>query len=554
MSIADLEAVVQRRLARANADIVHSLECVAAGNPLAAERNPARLRARLQQKAKLSREEAEAVALSVEGVSKATEGVRAELLGGRGPEAIYGKTIDFVGISFLERGCSAARAVGRVAFKNGQAQGSGVMVSDRVFLTNHHVIPSIVQAGALCVEFDYELDPADKPRGVTRFAFDPSKLFMTDSVDGLDFTLIAIGPRLAGPKSLSDFGWCPINDAADKHALGEVANIIQHPDGRYKEVVLRENRLVSRLDLVLHYVADTQPGSSGSPVFNNDWEVVALHHWGGPWRGTTDARGRKVPTEVNEGIRISAIVRELASMRSKLDEQARRYLDEVLQNGKERKAPKASEECPEPKGTSARVEADGSVTWTVPLEVSVRLPHLSAPGGRDASDPPPPPPAAEPSPASEAKVKPSTDYSDRGGYKPRFIEGFEVPMPCLSKEQKKVAAKNQQAEAGDDPFELKYHHFSVVMNRARKLAFFTACNIDGTKAKHVNRKTGKVAPLEPDDPHLESLVAGSEAAEGGETWYGDDRLEEDEYAGSDVYSGQKVKGFPDPVVPYRLLA
>jgi endonuclease G, mitochondrial len=68
------------------------------------------------------------------------------------------------------------------------------------------------------------------------------------------------------------------------HSLGEVANIVQHPDGRLKEVVLRENRLVARLDTVLHYVADTEPGSSGSPVFNNQWQAIALHHWGGPWR------------------------------------------------------------------------------------------------------------------------------------------------------------------------------------------------------------------------------------------------------------------------------
>jgi V8-like Glu-specific endopeptidase len=28
----------------------------------------------------------------------------------------------------------------------------------------------------------------------------------------------------------------------------------------------------------VQYMTDTQEGSSGSPVFNSNWEVVALHH------------------------------------------------------------------------------------------------------------------------------------------------------------------------------------------------------------------------------------------------------------------------------------
>ena len=62
-----------------------------------------------------------------------------------GPEAIRGSTLDFIGVAFLERGRrggGAADAVGRVAYLNGGPQGTGFLVTPRLFLTNHHVIES----------------------------------------------------------------------------------------------------------------------------------------------------------------------------------------------------------------------------------------------------------------------------------------------------------------------------------------------------------------------------------------------------------------------------
>ena len=62
-----------------------------------------------------------------------------------------------------------------------------------------------------------------------------------------------------------------------------------------KQVVIRENRLLDlpdnleTFDRVAHYEADTEPGSSGAPVFSDLWEVVALHHSGVP---KTDPQGR----------------------------------------------------------------------------------------------------------------------------------------------------------------------------------------------------------------------------------------------------------------------
>ena len=49
---------------------------------------------------------------------------------------------------------------------------------------------------------------------------------------------------------------------------GTYANIVQHPDG-VEEIVLHDNEVVNDDGVFLHYVSDTDYGSSGSPVFDN---------------------------------------------------------------------------------------------------------------------------------------------------------------------------------------------------------------------------------------------------------------------------------------------
>jgi endonuclease G len=68
-----------------------------------------------------------------------------------GAERIQGKTTDFVGVSFLELAAAAAATVGRVVHQDLQALGSGFMISNKLFLTNNHVIQSKEQAKQLLV-------------------------------------------------------------------------------------------------------------------------------------------------------------------------------------------------------------------------------------------------------------------------------------------------------------------------------------------------------------------------------------------------------------------
>jgi endonuclease G len=553
-TMGDVENIVRERLKNARREMDHSLKQIASGNPLAAETNQRRAVERLQAKTGVTRQEAVMMSAAIDA---AADGRKVQ-----GPEAIQGSTLDFVGVAFLDRGRRAANAVGRVAFMTERPQGTGFMVAPNLFLTNHHVIESIEASRQFQVQFDYEYDAGNRLRTTTAFAFDPEFCFVTDGIEGLDFTLIGIGERRAGNRELEAFGFIPLSKAGDKHMLGEIANVIQHPDGRYKELVLRENHLVSRDETkqVLHYVADTEQGSSGSPVFNNEWEAIALHHWGGPWREVMDSAGQPLATEVNEGIRISAIVNHLgtralsgrneAAVSMALDVWERAARTEgISETSTEQAAPDAGGgRLPQRDGMPAvRQNADGSVTWTIPVEVNVPAPTIMGV----------PPKAAVPTGGGSAGRNAAArtaealaawkteDFDDREGYDPDFIDGFRVPLPRTTKVPWRLAM-NQLAEDGDDKHVLPYHHFSIVMNAERRLACYTAVNIDGPLIKAVVRDTKTVIT----DPTLTELGVesiGAEAAEGAEAsddFRPDRRILPEEQMNIEFYETQKVKGFP----------
>ena len=216
-----------------------------------------------------------------------------------GPRKIVG-TDDFLAVGYLAAGVRAARAVGRVVIReDGQVAGfgTGSLVTSSLFLTNHHVLPSADVAEGSNVEFSFEDGADGQPLTPVTVGFDPGRFFLAD--EELDFALVAVA---ATPDELTDFGFNRLHEDEGDSAVGRFVTIVQHPRGEKKQIALRENRIVDVLESFLHYEADTEPGSSGSPVFDDGWEVVALHHASVPAPEHAELGGF-----VNEGIRASGL-------------------------------------------------------------------------------------------------------------------------------------------------------------------------------------------------------------------------------------------------------
>lgn len=115
----------------------------------------------------------------------------------------------------------------------------------------------------------------------------------------------------------------------------------------------------------------------------------------------------------------------------------------------------------------------------LPLEITVRI---GAPAGstvavRAAASAAPARPAVSAGVplAPEERFILDEDYDQRTGYDPSFLSGHVVPLPELTPEAMKLVSRDQTRDDPDN-CELRYHHYSVVMNRQRRVAFFTACN------------------------------------------------------------------------------
>jgi hypothetical protein len=223
----------------------------------------------------------------------------------------------------------------RVEIK-GQGIGTGFLVGPDLVITNWHVVnklkdkPDQVKPSDVILRFDYkrledgiELNKGKEYKLVTDgdgWLVDHSPWSAVDlqmdpktgspQADELDFALLRVAgspgneplgekPQVGAPPR----GWITPPDEAYDFQVNAPLFIVQHPQGAPLQLALNGKVLGVHGDgRRVRYTTNTQAGSSGSPVFDQRWNLVALHHSGDP---------RSLLPTYNEGIPIKLIVDRL---------------------------------------------------------------------------------------------------------------------------------------------------------------------------------------------------------------------------------------------------
>lgn len=246
----------------------------------------------------------------------------------KGLEAIINSEDNFLDVSWLFGALYSAQAVCRIEIPEETAKGTGFLIGPDLVLTNHHVLKSQDYVKEASVRFDYRADSTGVVSSPGRlFKLQPD-FYFSSPAEELDYALVRLKGKplekiaVQDPNpSLMDFvlkgqhrGYLVLRSEFVKEH--DRVNIIQHPEGDPMKAVMTQNYVVGDMsNSRVQYVADTMEGSSGSPVFNRKWEVVALHHSGTPYPpnavGETLKKAWKGRFRVNEGIPMRAILADL---------------------------------------------------------------------------------------------------------------------------------------------------------------------------------------------------------------------------------------------------
>jgi V8-like Glu-specific endopeptidase len=244
------------------------------------------------------------------------------------PEIVIGRD-ERLPVDFLKKGLIASKSVARVlvprifngVVQNQSASGTGWLISPNLFITNHHVIEARspeemhttelefnAQALKTRVWFDY-VAPEEKH-------YEYGCLELVHSDQRLDYALLRISSmaEMDTPKPLSTWGFLSFPRFAPNLSREDRLNIIQHPQGGPQKIAIRSNYYVDSISTNtmphrIRYLTDTEPGSSGSPVFDDNWSVIALHHMAVEVNQEF-YKGKTIKYN-NQGILIQAILKNL---------------------------------------------------------------------------------------------------------------------------------------------------------------------------------------------------------------------------------------------------
>jgi hypothetical protein len=234
-----------------------------------------------------------------------------------------------------ERAARVEPRVCRVELE-GRPAGTGFLVGPDAVLTNYHVLEPVIAGEVATADVDLRfgykrlIDGTILSGTIFKLAAEwlvdaspPSEAEARGKPDAelprpdqLDYALV----RGAGEPGLQHVdrqtgaaaparGWVEAPAAAHAFAADQALFIVQHPQGEPLKLALDTGAVLggNANGTRVRYRTNTEPGSSGSPCFDHDWHLVALHHYGDPAFGHP---------RYNQGVPIAA-VRDLLQSRGK---------------------------------------------------------------------------------------------------------------------------------------------------------------------------------------------------------------------------------------------
>lgn len=200
---------------------------------------------------------------------------------------ISGDESNFLDIAFLEKALKAQKSVCKI--KVGNKSGTGFLVSrNGIVLTNNHVINNEKLLENTKLIFNYQKNILGQNKQTFEYDLDIT-YFKTN--EKLDYTLVKI-------KNFQDILKWGVLRLTKNINIDDKVYIIQHPKGGDKKITMANNRVTEIKEPYIRYSVDTLEGSSGSPILNENFEVIGLHHAG------------LNEKEANQGILISSIFRK----------------------------------------------------------------------------------------------------------------------------------------------------------------------------------------------------------------------------------------------------
>jgi hypothetical protein len=209
--------------------------------------------------------------------------------------------------------------------ETGTSFGTGFLVGPDLVITNHHVVADVLSGqspvGNVVCRFDYRLLADGKTLNPgTAFRLHASDWrvddspYSADDPDKLDYALLrldgSLGKMPVNPREPNGQprGWFMVPPGPVTLKPGDPLHIVQHPDARPLELALDTGAIIGLNDngTRVRYRTNTEPGSSGSPCCDANWNLVALHHVGDPRYGSFSKKG-----DWNQGVLFDAIVRLL---------------------------------------------------------------------------------------------------------------------------------------------------------------------------------------------------------------------------------------------------